>query len=153
MLLTFQKHYLKLFTFIVMFTLSANISAQSSTSDFWKCFEKITTISELQEKYPNTPAGETTTLNLMKHGIEIPSLENVSFESNIAINLLEKSAILGQNISEFFIIHEAKYQLDQAYFEVVFYYNFSGNYLHFKTAKINLTKNNGNWSITNSIVE
>jgi hypothetical protein len=135
----------------LFFTIS--LSSQTLPSDFWQCFEKITTISELQENYPNKATGETTTYTLMNHGIVIPSLDNHSFESNIAVNLLDKNTILDQSVSEFFIIHEAKYQPNQAYFEVVFYYNFSGNYLYYKTAKINLSKSNLNWTITKSIVE
>ena len=131
---------------------SITISSQTLPSDFWQCFEKITTISGLEEYYPDTN-GETSTFNLMNHGIQIPSLENHSFQSNIAVNLLDKNSILNQNISEFFIIHEAKYLNNQAYFEVVFYYNFSGNYLHYKSVKINLTKSNGNWSIIDSTIE
>jgi hypothetical protein len=146
---TFFKN--AIFTMVLFFTMT--FSAQTSTSDFWQSFETITTISELQENYPNTAPGETITFVLMKHGIEIPSQENYAFQLNIAVDVLDKNTILDQSISEFFLIHEAKFMENQAYFEVLFYYNFSGNYLHFKTAKVNLSKTNDSWSITNSIVE
>jgi hypothetical protein len=140
-----------LFTMALFFTMT--LSAQTLPSDFWQSFETITEISELQENHPNTASGETITFVLMNHGMEIPSQENYTFQSNIAVNVLDKNTILDQSVSEFFIIHEAKFNVNQAYFEVLFYHNFSGNYLHFKTAKVNLTKTNGSWSITNSIVE
>jgi hypothetical protein len=146
---TFFKN--AIFTMVLFFTMT--LSAQTSTSDFWQSFETITTISELQENYPNTVTGETITFVLMNHGIVIPNQENYTFQSNIAVNVLDKNTILDQSVSEFFLIHEAKFMENQAYFEVLFYYNFSGNYLHFKTAKVNLSKTNDSWSITNSIVE
>jgi hypothetical protein len=140
-----------LFTMVLFFTMT--LSAQTLPSDFWQSFETITTISQLKENYPNAATGETITFVLMNHGIEIPSQENYTFQSNIAVNVLDKNTILDQSVSEFFLIHEAKFMKNQAYFEVLFYYNFSGNYLHFKTAKVNLSKANDSWSITNSIVE
>tara|TARA_R110001592_G_C13149702_1_gene748065 strand:+ start:57 stop:509 length:453 start_codon:yes stop_codon:yes gene_type:complete len=146
---TFFKN--AIFTMVLSFTMT--FSAQTSPSDFWQSFETITAISELQENYPNASPGETIKFVLMKHGIEIPSQENYAFQSKIAVDVLDKSTILDLSISEFFIIHEAKFMENQAYFEVLFYYNFSGNYLYYKTAKVNLSKMNGNWSITNSIVE
>lgn len=148
-----SKKFMKSFLVLTLFLGTNFISAQTLPSDFWQCFEKITTTSELQENYPSITLGETRTFVLMNHGVEIPSQENYLFESNIEVNVLDKSAVLTQNVSDFFLIHEAKYKLDQAYFEVVYYYNFSGNYLHHKTAKINFTKSNGNWSIINSVVE
>jgi hypothetical protein len=148
-----SKKILKPLFVLILFLSSNLISSQTLPSNFWQCFEKITTTSELQENYPSITLGETRTFVLMNHGVEIPSQENYSFESNIEVNVLDKNAVLTQNVSDFFLIHEAKYKLDQAYFEVVYYYNFSGNYLHHKTAKINFTKINGNWSITNSVVE
>ena len=147
--ITFLKN--AIFTMVLFCTMT--FSAQTITSDFWQSFETITTISELQENYPITAPGETITLVLMNHGIEIPSQENYTFQSNIAVNVLDKNTILDQSISEFFLIHEAKFMENQAYFEVLFYYNFSGNYLNFKTAKVNLSKTNDSWSITNAIVE
>jgi hypothetical protein len=148
-----KKRFFKNAIFTIMLFFTTTLSAQTEPSDFWQSFETITTISEFQENYPNTATGETITFVLMNHGIEIPTQENYTFQSNIAVNVLDKNTILDQNISEFFIIHEAKFNANQAYFEVLFYYNFSGNYLNFKTAKVNLINTNGRWSITNSIVE
>jgi hypothetical protein len=89
------------------------ISAQTIPSDFWQSFEKNITISELQENYSNALFGDTNTFVLMNHGIEIPSQENYSFQSNIAVNVLDKNIILDQSISEFFVIHEAKINATQ----------------------------------------
>jgi hypothetical protein len=100
--------------FILMLLISTNfISAQTVPSDFWQSFEKNITISELQENYSNALFGDTNTFVLMNHGIEIPSQENYSFQSNIAVNVLDKNIILDQSISEFFVIHEAKINATQ----------------------------------------
>jgi hypothetical protein len=61
---TFFKN--AIFTMVLFFSMT--LSAQTSTSDFWQSFETITTISELQENYPNTATGETITFVLMNHG-------------------------------------------------------------------------------------
>jgi hypothetical protein len=50
-------------------------------------------------------------------------------------------------------MHKITFLKNAIFTMVLFYYNFSGNYLHFKTAKVNLSKTNDSWSITNSIVE
>jgi hypothetical protein len=126
--------------------------AQTST-DFWECFENITTITEFQNEYPSIAYGATQEHTLMNHGIVVPSNSDFQFQTNITVAVIEKNGVLNQNITEFFIIREAKFEMGKANFELQYYYDFAGNYEHFKTGSITLEKTDGTWAVINSTVE
>lgn len=138
-----QKVFLSC-SFILL--IGMNATAQSNT-DFWAAFEKCTEISAFQSHYPTITSNQTRTHAVMNHGVSIPGIQGITF-SQIAVELYDKSTMLGLGKTNFFLFHDVKMEGNQAMFDMVYYYNFNGNYDQFVAATVKLTKTNGVWSIT-----
>lgn len=123
-------------------------SFAQSSSQFWSAFEKCSEATEFQAHYPQVLPGQTQSLPVMDNGIEIPDITGVLFTGARTFTLEDKGALMSNGATEFFIIQDARFMPNGAHFEVIYYYNFAGNYEHFVRGNFTLTNLNGNWSVT-----
>jgi hypothetical protein len=145
-----KKQTLQLFKSLVVFfgIMLSCIHAKSQTpSDFWMAFEACSQVQAFQSHYPSLTSGLTRTHAVMNHGVSVPTVQGVSF-AQIAVELYDKSTMLGLGKTNFFLFHDVKIEGNQAMFDMVYYYNFNGSYDQFVAATIKLTKTNGVWAIT-----
>lgn len=145
-----KNQSVKLFRSLVMVfgIMLSCIHAKSQTpADFWAAFEACSQVTAFQSHYPSLSANQTRTHAVMNHGITVPTTQGVTF-SQIAVELYDKSTMLGMEKTHFFLFHDVKIEGNQAMFDVVYYYNFNGNYDQFVAATIKLTKTNGVWAVT-----
>ena len=135
---------------VMLFTLSVN--AQTHT-DFWSCFEKVTQAQEILTVNPVLIVGTPQTHILMDHGIVIPNQNGHTFSNGTTVIVEDKATVLANNRTEFFIVREAKCSPTEIIFDANYYYNFSGNYDHYKSINMKLNLVNGVWTITNSTIQ
>jgi hypothetical protein len=137
---------------LLFLCLLANTSFAQTPSDFWNAFEKCTQTSAFQEKYPVVSYPNIHNHKVMNHGVTIPSPSGLTF-SQSSFELLDKSAIMAQNATHFFLIHEVKFTENTANFEIVYYYNFDGSYNQFVAINFALNKVDGLWNVSESKIK
>lgn len=145
--------YTRLTLFVALNLFVGFSSIAQSASDFWLAFEKCTQVSAFQSHYPNMSAPGSRMHRVMNHGITIPSTNGVTFNNSNSFELLDKSTILGQNQTHFFIIQDARFTPNSARFEITYYYNFDGSYNQFVAATVTVNKVNGAWVLGEIIIK
>lgn len=145
--------YARLTLFVALNLFVGYSSMAQTASDFWLAFEKCTQVSAFQSHYPTMSAPTGRTHRVMNHGITIPSTDGVTFNSNNTFELLDKSTMLGQNQTHFFIIQDARFNPNSARFELTYYYNFDGSYNQFVAAAVTVNKVNGAWVLGEIIIK
>lgn len=135
--------------FIMGISTLSGLRAQTP-SEFWSAFEKCTQSAAFQANYPTLSGTQTRMHALMNHGIEVPSLDGITFNSAVSFEVYDKSTMIGLGKTNFFLIHDMKISGTQATFDVVYYYNFNGSYDQFVAAVVTLEKVDGIWNITNT---
>lgn len=129
--------------------ISINITKAQNSNDFWSAFEKCTQLPELQMLYSTTPP---LIHYVMDHGVTIPSTSGVVFNLNTQYVVENKEAINTNQRNSFFLLHEVKFDLNQAIFDFVYHYNYTGNLDTYKAAVVTLEKQNGIWTVVSSTV-
>jgi hypothetical protein len=138
--------------FVIVFSMIGTLKAQTP-SEFWSAFEKCTQAAAFQANYPTLSGTQTRVHALMNHGIDVPSLDGITFSSAVSFEVYDKSTMIGLGKTNFFLIHDMKISGTQATFDVVYYYNFNGSYDQFVAAVVSLEKVNGVWTISNTTVK
>lgn len=129
--------------------INLNIAKAQNSNDFWLAFEKCTQLTDLQLLYSTTPP---LTHYVMDHGVTIPSTSGVVFNLNTQYVVENKEAINTNQRNSFFLLHEVKFDLNQAIFDFVYHYNYTGNLDTYRAVVVNLEKQNGIWTVVSSTV-
>jgi hypothetical protein len=129
--------------------MNINIAKAQNSNDFWAAFEKCTQLTELQLLYSTT---QPLTHYVMDHGVDIPTTDGVIFDLNTQYVVENKEAIHSNQRSSFFMLHEVKFDLNQAVFDFVYNYNYTGSFDNYKVVVVNLEKQNGIWTVVSSSV-
>jgi hypothetical protein len=130
-----------------------SVQAKAQASDYWRIFEQISLLNELQVHYQTISLEEVRNHVVMNHGPEIPSFSSDGLSTNFTVEIVEKPQLLNSGRTEFFLIHESKIQLNSALLDVVYYYDFAGKYEHFVSVSAKLIKENGSWKIVEHTIK
>jgi hypothetical protein len=129
--------------------MNINIAKAQNSNDFWAAFEKCTQLTELQMQYSTTPP---LIHYVMDHGVDIPPTNGFMFDLNTQYVVESKEAINTNQRNSFFLLHEVKFDLNQAIFDFVYHYNYTGNLDTYKAVVVHLEKQNGIWTVVSSTV-
>ena len=127
-------------------TISNSLSSQDQESEtVWECFKIIKEVQEFKNHYPTISDGSEPTHIVFNNGFDFPSTNG-----DAGIALLDKGDVFGGSHANFFVFQKAEISDTEAHIELIYYYNFEGDFRHYQSGKFDLVKSEEGWAISNS---